>query len=166
VLTEIKPLTLKVAAALPDVASEEPMDRQSEDRDQVRRLRLPSGKQIEVVVFGADKATATTTAPDTTIAPERDLHHCQSCGSDLVHPIDWEEVGDDNWRLELRCPNCEWIGEAIYERRVVEELDEELERGMETIVRDLRHLTHANMEEQIERFIDALQDDLIVPFDF
>ena len=54
----------------------------------------------------------------------------------------------------------------MYDRRIVELLDEELERGMETIVRDLRHLTHANMEEQIERFIHALQDDLIVPFDF
>ena len=29
------------------------MDKQSEDQDKVRRLRLPSGKQIEVVVFGA-----------------------------------------------------------------------------------------------------------------
>jgi hypothetical protein len=144
------------------------MDRQSEDRDQVRRLRLPSGKQIEVVVFGATerRGTATTADPETTEAPDRQLHLCRACGSDLVHPVDWEEVAADNWRLELRCPNCEWHGEAVYERATVEELDEELERGMETIVRDLRQLTHANMEEQIERFIDALQDDKIVPFDF
>ena len=144
------------------------MDRQSEDRDQVRRLRLPSGKQIEVVVFGATARRATAT-PETRTgheAPDRQIHLCRSCGSELVHPIDWEEVTADNWRLQLRCPNCEWIGEAVYERRVVEELDEELERGMETIVRDLRHLTHANMEEGIERFVVALQDDLIVPFDF
>ena len=144
------------------------MDRQSEDRDPVRRLRLPSGKQIEVVVFGATARRAAA-APDARAAPEapdRQIHLCRSCGSELVHPIDWEEVTIDNWRLQLRCPNCEWIGEAVYERRVVEELDEELERGMETIVRDLRHLTHANMEEGIKRFVSALQDDLIVPFDF
>jgi hypothetical protein len=143
------------------------MDRQSEDRDQVRRLKLPSGKQIEVVVFGSTpRRSPAGEAAEVTDAPERELHLCRCCGSDLVHPIDWEEVAADNWRLQLRCPNCEWIGEAVYERRIVEELDEELERGMETIVRDLRHLTHANMEEQIERFITALQDDLIVPFDF
>ena len=144
------------------------MDRQSEDRDQVRRLRLPSGKQIEVVVFGATarRATAAPQAPAVTEAPERELHLCRCCGCELVHPIDWEEVTTDNWRLQLRCPNCEWIGEAVYERRVVEELDERLERGMETIVRDLRHLTHANMEEHVQRFVTALQDDLIVPFDF
>ena len=144
------------------------MDRQSEDRDQVRRLKLPSGKQIEVVVFGSTfrRSAAATETPDVTDAPDRELHLCRCCGSDLVHPIDWEEVAADNWRLQLRCPNCEWVGEAVYERRTVEELDEELERGMETIVRDLRHLTHANMEEHIERFVTALQDDLIVPFDF
>jgi hypothetical protein len=144
------------------------MDRQSEHQDKVRRLKLPSGKQIEVVVFGSAPGSGAVApeAPSENGAPERELHLCRSCGSELVHPTDWEEVGEDNWRLELRCPNCEWIGEAIYARRTVEELDEELERGMETIVRDLRHLTHANMEEQIERFIAALQDDLIVPFDF
>jgi hypothetical protein len=138
------------------------MDRQSEQRDRVRRLRLPSGKQIDVVVFGAGERPE----PDTVFAPDRQLHRCRCCGADLVHPIDWEEVDDDRWRLELRCPNCEWIGGGVYPRRVVEEFDEELERGMETIVRDLRHLTHANMEEHIERFIAALRDDLIVPFDF
>jgi hypothetical protein len=144
------------------------MDRQSEDRDHLRRLRLPSGKQIEVVVFGATarRAIAAPEASTVTEAPDRQLHLCRCCGSELVHPIDWEEVASDNWRLQLRCPNCEWIGEAVYERRVVEELDEELERGMETIVRDLRHLTHANMEEHVQRFVTALQDDLIVPFDF
>jgi hypothetical protein len=141
------------------------MDRQSEDRQDVRKLRLPSGKQIEVVVFGATGRQSTEEAP-ATAAPDRALHRCRACRSDLVHPIDWEEVAADSWRLELRCPNCEWVGGAVYERRVVEELDEELERGMETIVRDLRHLTQANMEEQIERFIHALHDDLIVPFDF
>ena len=144
------------------------MDRQSEDQDKKRRLRLPSGKQIEVVVFGATgrRAAAGPDASKTTTAPSRRLHVCPECGSNLVHPIDWEEVAADTWRLELRFPNGEWIGGAVYDRRIVELLDEELERGMETIVRDLRHLTHANMEEHIERFIHALDDDLIVPFDF
>jgi Asp-tRNA(Asn)/Glu-tRNA(Gln) amidotransferase A subunit family amidase len=144
------------------------MDRQSEDRDQVRKLRLPSGKQIEVVVFGSPlRPTADEPVHrEVADAPDRRLHLCRACGSNLVHPIDWEEVASDDWRLELRCPNCEWTGEAVYERRVVEELDEELERGMETIVRDLRHMTQANMQEHVERFVTALDRDFIVPFDF
>jgi hypothetical protein len=140
------------------------MDRRSEDQDQVRRLKLPSGKQIEVVVFGSqERRPSQASAAE---APERELHLCRDCGSELVHPTDWEEVGNDTWRLELRCPNCEWIGEGVFERKVVEDLDEQLEVGMETIVRDLRHLTQANMEEQIDRFVAALQHDLIVPEDF
>lgn len=140
------------------------MDRQSENQDHVRRLRLPSGKQIEVVVFGStERRPAGSAAAE---APEHELHLCRDCGCELVHPTDWEEVGSDQWRLELRCPNCEWIGEGTFDRKVVEDLDEELERGMETIVCDLRSLTQANMEEQIDRFVAALQDDLIVPFDF
>ena len=144
------------------------MDKQSEDQDKVRRLRLPSGKQIEVVVFGATgrRAAAGPEAQKTVAAPSRRLHVCRDCGSNLVHPIDWEEVAADTWRLELRCPNCEWIGGAVYDRSIVELLDEELERGMETIVCDLRSLTQANMEEQIDRFVAALADDLIIPFDF
>ena len=141
------------------------MDQQSEDQDKVRRLRLPSGKQIEVVVFGATGRRAAAGCEDDR-RPLASTAHLPRLRLELVHPIDWEEVAADTWRLELRCPNCEWIGGAVYDRGIVELLDEELERGMETIVRDLRHLTHANMEEQIERFIHALQDDLIVPFDF
>ncbi|HEX3318389.1 MAG TPA: hypothetical protein VHR88_10245 [Solirubrobacteraceae bacterium] len=134
----------------------------------MRKLRLPSGKQIDVVVFGSTlRGRAHEPVPvEAGDAPERQLHLCPGCGSSLVHPVDWEEVASDAWRLELRCPNCEWTGEAVYERRVVEELDEELERGMETIVRDLRHMTQANMQEQVERFVTALDHDLIVPFDF
>ena len=105
------------------------MDKQSEDQDKVRRLRLPSGKQIEVVVFGATgrRAAAEPEAEKTVAAPSRRLHVCRDCGSNLVHPIDWEEVAADTWRLELRCPNCEWIGGAVYDRGIVELLDDVLD---------------------------------------
>ena len=33
-------------------------------------------------------------------------------------------------------------------------------------MRDLKRLMHANMEEEIERFTTALEDDLILPEDF
>ena len=145
------------------------MDQQSENQDKVRRLRLPSGKQIEVVVFGATRrrAAAGPEAPKTVAAPSRRLHVCRDCGSNLVHPIDWEEVAADTWGLELRCPNCEWIGGAVLRPGASSSAStRSSSAGIETIVRDLRRLTHANMEEQIERFIHALQADLILPVDF
>ena len=49
---------------------------------------------------------------------------------------------------------------------VVERFDEELDRGTEALVRDLKRLMHANMEEEIDRFVSALRDDQILPEDF
>ena len=143
------------------------MDRQSEDRDQVRRLKLPSGKQIDVVVFGTTpRRSPAGEAAEVTDAPDRELHLCRCCGSDLVHPIDWEEVASDNWRLQLRCPNCEWIGEGTFDQGTVEQLDVELDNGTQVLVRDLRQLMHANMEEEVERFAAALHAGHIWPMDF
>lgn len=139
----------------------DPQQRHTNQPEQ-RRLRLPSGKSIDVTVFG-EGAPAETGRPD---APASELHVCRTCESELVHPTDWEEVGRDRWRLELRCPNCHWRGIGTYDRMPVEDLDEELERGMEGIVRDLRRLTHANMEDEVERFTQALKQDLILPEDF
>ena len=48
----------------------------------------------------------------------------------------------------------------------MERFDEELDRGTEALVRDLKRLMHANMEDQIERFVSALESDHILPDDF
>ncbi|MBI5104172.1 MAG: hypothetical protein HZB46_04155 [Solirubrobacterales bacterium] len=141
---------------------------QPDPRHYVRRVVLPSGKTIEVVYF-EDQATApgapvldpAPRTPDTT-----DLHVCGSCSSQLVYPVEWEEAGTTHWEVTLRCPNCEWAGTGIFEQDVVERFDEELDRGTEALVRDLKRLAHANMEDEIERFTEALEDGHIVPEDF
>ena len=135
----------------------------------VRRVVLPSGKTIEVVYFSDEAAIpATPDAQATTAAAsqETELHHCKDCSSDLVYPVAWEEAGGEGWQLDLRCPNCEWSGEGTFDQTTVERLDEELDRGTSVLVRDLKALMHANMEEEIERFIAALRDDHIQPMDF
>jgi hypothetical protein len=135
----------------------------------VRRVVLPSGKTIEVVYFDdAPGAPQQSNLPAAAPArPERtDLHVCGSCGSDLVYPVEWDEAGATHWEVSLRCPNCEWSGTGIFEQDVVDRFDEELDRGTESLVRDLRRLIHANMEEDIERFVSALDAGHIVPEDF
>ena len=132
------------------------MDQQSEDQDKVRRLRLPSGKQIEVVVFGATGRRAAAAAK-TIAAPSRRLHICGDCGSNLVHPIDWEEAAADTWRLELRCPNCEWIGGAACTTGASWSSSTRSSSAAWRPRPRPAPLTHANMEEQIERFIHALE---------
>ena len=131
----------------------------------VRRVVLPSGKTIEVVYFEDQQAAGANAAVshDETVA---DLHVCGSCASTLVYPTEWEEAGATHWEVTLRCPNCEWAGTGIFEQDLVERFDEELDRGTEALVRDLKRLSHANMEDEIERFTTALTEDHIVPEDF
>lgn len=95
-----------------------------------------------------------------------ELHVCRSCGSDLVHPIDWAPTDDLDWTVHLRCPECEWIGHGIYSQQVVDRLDVELDRGTDMLIEDLSRLTRANMEDEAERFIVALAGDHILAEDF
>ncbi len=74
--------------------------------------------------------------------------------------------GEERWQLLLRCPNCEWEGAGIFDRETVERLDEELDHGTHALLTDLKQLMHANMEEEIERFIAALHAGAILPMDF
>ena len=139
-------------------------------RHYVRRVVLPSGKTIEVVYF--EDQTAPDAAPVAAApAPShddavQDLHVCGGCSSTLVYPTEWEEAGSTHWEVTLRCPNCEWAGTGIFEQDLVERFDEELDRGTEALVRDLKRLAHANMEDEIERFTTALASDAIWPMDF
>src|SRR5512132_1757767 len=133
------------------------MGPEADKRNHVRRVVLPSGKTIEVVYF--DQRVDDDAAHD-------DLHVCGGCGSKLVHPIEWDQAGETHWEVTLRCPNCEWCGTGVFEQGVVERFDEELERGTEVLVRDLKRLVHANLEDEVERFVTALEADHIVPEDF
>ena len=121
----------------------------------VRKVTLPSGKTIEVISF-EDLAPAT----------EPDLHVCPECSSDLVYPVAWEEADRARWEVSLRCPNCEWAVTDIFEEEDIQRFDETLDRGTEALVADLRQLSRANMEEDVERFINALTAGHLLPEDF
>jgi hypothetical protein len=124
----------------------------------VKRVALPSGKTIEVVYF--DEAGASQAAP------KHQLHVCPDCDARLVYPVTWSEVDRASWEVTLRCPNCEWAHTGIFDQETVERFDEELDRGTDSLVDDLKRLIHANMEEDIERFAHALARDHILPEDF
>ena len=146
------------------------MRRPSNPRHAVRRVVLPSGKTIEIVYFsdapGAE-ATAPAPAPPSEPRPCSDeLHVCPTCESPLVHPTDWEQVGDAEWDLNLRCPNCEWGERSMHSQEQVEAFDEILNGGTDTLIDSLERLTRDNMEADIERFVAALESGLIQPFDF
>ncbi len=124
----------------------------------VRRVVLPSGRSIEVVYFEPE---APGPAPGVS-----DLHVCPECEQHLVYPVEWEENDELSWKVELRCPNCEWSTIDLYAQDLVDRFDEELDRGTEALIRDLRRLTRANMEDEVERLARALALDALLPEDF
>jgi hypothetical protein len=137
----------------------------SDNTNYVRRVVLPSGRAIEVVYFDNQPAHA---APAAAHAPSEklDLHVCPDCSKELVYPVEWEEASATHWEVQLRCPNCEWLNVGLYDQETVDRFDERLDHGTEALVRDLKRLTRANMEEEIDRFASALASDAIWPMDF
>lgn len=123
-------------------------------RHSVRRIVLPSGRTIEVIRF--------TDGPGSS----RSLHVCPRCSSELVQPLSWEEGPDGSWELELECPNCWWCESGLYPRAQVERLEAHLDDGLAGMISDLRRLTHANMAGDVDRFVAALDADVVLPEDF
>lgn len=97
---------------------------------------------------------------------EGGLHICPGCDSELVYPVDWEPANARQWTVGLRCPECEWRDEGVFTQDVVDRFDEVLEIGTAQILDDLNLLVRANIEEQVDRFVAALQADQILAEDF
>ncbi len=124
------------------------------DRNSVRRIVLPSGRAIEVTRFGPE------------VTPQRGLQICPECSSHLVQPVAWGETARGAWELTLRCPNCDWTTEGVFEQDQVDAFEERLDGGLADMLGDLRRLTQANMAEELDRFSAALWSDAILPEDF
>jgi hypothetical protein len=84
----------------------------------------------------------------------------------MVQPAHWFEQGNGSWHVELRCPECEWWGRGNFSQNEVDRFDEELDRGGEELIEDLRALTRANMQDEAARFAKALASNTILPEDF
>jgi hypothetical protein len=112
------------------------------------------------------KRTKTQDRVETGQRSAEGMHSCPSCSSVLVQPVNWHEQGDGAWNVELRCPECERWFRDTYTQSEVDTYDEELDRGGQELVEDLRSLTRANMEEEADRFAMALSSNCILPEDF
>ncbi len=113
-----------------------------------------SGRSIKVVKLDLE-------AP-----PRLELHLCPACASPLMQAVHWSEVQPRSWALTLSCPNCDCITEGVFAQDQVDRFEEQLDRGLAEMLRDLRRLTQANMSEEIDRFVAGLYADLILPEDF
>jgi hypothetical protein len=133
------------------------------DHRSTRRVTLPTGQAVDVLfVEGGERAPEAPTSVQT----ETGLHVCPECASSLVAPVAWEQAGPREWAVTIQCPNCEWWDADVFGEAAVERFDEELDRGTEALVRDLLRLMRANMEDDVERLVAALDADAILPEDF
>jgi hypothetical protein len=142
------------------------MAMQSNRGHQLKRIVLPSGKTIEVVYFDHVERPAADHVQPQIEREERDLHLCPDCESDLVYPITWEEADERHWSVSLRCPNCEYAEQGVFSQDECDRFDDHLESGTDALTRDFKRLMAANMAEEIDRFIAALDADAIQPMDF
>jgi len=129
------------------------------DPENDHRLQSPTGEPTDVASSNRRQASDGACSPD-------QLHVCFHCAGELVYPLDWSEEGPRLWRIILRCPDCESRREGVFAQAAVERLDDELDRAAGALLSDLRRLTHANMTDEIEFFVRALDADLIGPSDF
>jgi hypothetical protein len=139
----------------------------------VKKIILPSGKAVEIVYFdalgGGDEAAATLAEglrPDTHRVAAPALEMCPCCQSALVYPIDWREAESDRWELELRCPACEWRDRSTFDQEAVERFDDVLNAATDSLIDTLERVSRDNMRAEIDRFVEALEHDHILPFDF
>jgi len=128
--------------------------KQHPDHKSIRRIVLPSGRSIEVVRFFLEDSESGS------------LHICLECGSRLVQPVQWSEAPQGFWELTLRCPNCDWLVDGVFDQNQVDALEQQLDAGLAEMLSDLRRLTQANMAGDIERFAAALDQGYILPEDF
>ena len=137
-----------------------------------KKISLPSGQTIEIIyLIDTDEQAAAlapepapeSTATTTTSLP---LHCCPECHCDLVYPETWQEAADGTWALERRCPNCEWRDTGTFTHDEIEPFDDAIELGNEVLLTELRTWTYANMSDDVERLITAIERDLIQPIDF
>lgn len=105
-------------------------------------------------------------ASDAVAAEIDDVSLCRHCECDMVYPIDWEQAEGTLWRVTLRCPNCEDVAPGVMDEELIEKFDCLLDRGTDSLVRDLRNLTYANMATEINTFVGALSEGHILPEDF
>lgn len=147
------------------------MESHGEQTHYVKLVVLPSGKTIEVVYFkeleGETLEQLEPRAPqDPPAEPYQDLHVCIECSSELVYPVHWDEAGPENWTVLLHCPNCDVYREGVFKQDNVEVFDEELDRAGDALARDYKRLVRANIADEIDRFVGALEANAILPEDF
>lgn len=105
---------------------------------------------------------------------------CRLCASTFVFPRTWKRLPAGKWAVLLRCPECLSERRARLGEDELRLLDDAVNEGTDLLLAELREITNermhegiaellgefARMDEQAERFVEALEIDAILPEDF
>ena len=100
--------------------------------------------------------------------PDLDLDICLQCGRSFVVPAAILEVvpSERRYTVELACNNCGHSRVGTYTEDTMEQLDRALDREQARLQEIATRIYRENMLEEIERFVAALDANLILPEDF
>ncbi len=90
---------------------------------------------------------------------------CSCCGSDLLHPLEWEKTGQ-GWLVTVRCPECRSEQAVAFDRRSMERFVAQLHGQKRALARDLARLSLGRFSAEAQGFIRALRAGHILPTDF
>jgi hypothetical protein len=105
---------------------------------------------------------AGSSAPD----PGSGLEVCAACHADHVHPVEWEESGDEHWWMLLRCGACRADREVTVTNEAAERYGRDLDAAQAVMARAARELDLERMSAEVEALAAALERDLIDADDF
>lgn len=129
---------------------------------------MAEGQVIELVCFD-DKKNADSVIEEIMNELQRkrtELQKCPLCKSDLVYPVERYQINDLEWNVLLLCPNCMCKREMVVDRETVRELLKSARVGREQIIRELDGMQKKNMQDEVDKFIQALDRNHILPIDF
>ncbi len=98
--------------------------------------------------------------------PPPSLHRCCVCHDDSVVPVWWEELGEQQWRMLLRCGRCETYRSVVVANDEAKAYDRDLQSGMDQIAASLERRERERMAAELQVFVAALERDLIDAGDF
>ena len=95
-----------------------------------------------------------------------DLRMCGFCGEPFVGPLESGASGESEWRILLRCGNCDCRRVVFVTSEQAAAFECDIERDIVAINRALRVLESERMAAQADAFAAALARDLIDASDF
>lgn len=95
------------------------------------------------------------------------LHQCTDCHEPFVIAVDVLDVVDDGrCVVELYCTNCRRTRVGTHDESELMELDDRLVASTAAMHNAVGVLEAIDEWERVERFVEALHADLILPEDF